>query len=900
MVGRILYLKNNHIPPMKTDLKSEYLSLGSYDGLSVSNNVFADNKNDLLKIWLQSVKDTYEMKGGYSSQAMYLFSDCDKDLDNHFWNNNDYSLLFLIAIQLNKRDDKLEAVSKEIEKQIKKFYYNNGIDAIFSSYLMLDGNDILLAIKCNNYKLGKIITSSLHTKNNGIVISEKIYYVSNSFTITGINKTADGSNIDGLPDYCHIQLIEKYPGAIKEIFDSPILQDVKDKKSYPIFGRDDEIFMFKPESWPLILSLYQNNGLFYNNEDYRKRLLSVSTRFLCSIDEKITFGEGEINYEFDDNDEEKNTICSQLRKKIEQLYQNNLDRIDEGRNNVLIYNSCACYKSIWQILNSIEKFEFKVFPDYIYISIYAPLTMLINKIAEKENANKDDESGIVYAENIKETYSFLGAINQISQNLIRAERQFQQIPELNANSYNIPIKLHAFYAAFVYNVKNFLNKNFGTGNFYEFTLYPGMNEQLNVKRVFYSSKDNKRLFLMKIPEKQVFDINHLMICLCHEVGHFVGSNLRQRERRYIAIKDAVARMICLHLYINEKVKKYITKDGLDYLLNFAQKQIALCIDRTKKEIEENSKHTCDTVLHSENLNPIIIQGINSYIMEAVKNNNEFDFIFVRYIEEKEVGKSKLSVEEIEQSKQEYDDSIRSYFFNIQSNINSENTEISVQNMVTQLFSFAKECFADLVSVLILDLNFKDYCQSIFKSLPEYEIKDIAYSDLVIRIALVATAMSMEVADSENGKTYENRWNMDDAIVWKNEETNENVKVFLEKVWECLCYGYRSYDNQNYNCSQNNSAFMRLKDIEAESVFSVFRDYELLCYLYRYLSECRLCFEKNVNCECEKERKKIKSVFKKLTKESTIVEKINCINSVNSEYDELVRKKVHETLNSTEK
>jgi len=898
MVGRILYLKNNHIPPMKTDLKSEYLSFGSYDGISVSDNVFETNKSDLLKIWLQSVKETFEMKGGYSSQAMYLFSDANQETDKAFWSNSIYSILFLITIQLNKRDDNLEKVSKKIEDQIKRFCENMDIPAITASYLMLDENDVLLAVKCNNYKLGKIITSSFHNKDNGIVISKNIYYVSYSFTITGIKETENGSKLDGLPDYCHIQLVERYPGAIKEILESSNLKDAMDKENYTIFGRDDEILRFKPKSWSSILSLYQSGGLFCNNDDYRKRMLSVSTRFLCKVQEKIIFGDGKISYESDDKDKKKDTICNQLRKKIEYLYQNNIKKICNDQDNVLFYNSCACYKSIWQILNSIEKFETKIFPDYIYISIFAPLTMLIEKIAKKGDMNFEDKSRIVFTENIDEIYLFLAAINQMSQNLIRAERQFMQLPELNANCYNIPIKLHSFYAAFVDDVKNYLNRNFGTGKRYEFTLYPGMNEQLNVTRVFYSSQDSKRLFLMKIPEKQVFDLNHLMICLCHEVGHFVGSNLRQRERRYETIKRAISRMICLHIYTNDKLKKFITEDGLNYLLDHTYKYINKYIDMQRDNATQISKYACDTVLHSENLKPIIMQGVNFFIIDCIENPDEkFDFIFVRYIEKYSVNGPNPSIKKIEKEKKEYDDSICSYFFTIQSNINSGKAAITVHNMITQLFTLTKECFADLISILVLDLEFKDYCRSIFKSLFEYDIKEIVSSDLVIRIALVAVTMSVELEDQNDEICYKNRWNANDVMIWRDEETNENVKDFLGKVWEFLCYAYQSYRNEDGSYVQNDSAFIRLKDVEADSVLSVFRDYELLYYLYRYLCDCRLYFEKNINEKSELEQLEIKDRFKKLIGDGTILEKINCINSVNSKYDESIRKRVQKVLSN---
>ena len=76
--------------------------------------------------------------------------------------------------------------------------------------------------------------------------------------------------------------------------------------------------------------------------------------------------------------------------------------------------------------------------------MYAPLDMLISKILLwEENKELQDST---------EIYRFLTAINQMSQNLLRAEKQFMQVPELNPWYYHVPVKLNAFYAAFVYKV----------------------------------------------------------------------------------------------------------------------------------------------------------------------------------------------------------------------------------------------------------------------------------------------------------------------------------------------------------------------------------------------------------------------------------------------------------------
>lgn len=891
MVGRILYLKNNHIPPVETDIKSDFISFGSYDGISISKNVFSDGNDDLFKIWLQSVNDTLEMSGGYSSQAMYLFNDNDAKEDERFWEDSNFSFLFLIAVQLNKRDENLNRINEEIKKRIREYCKGLKICVNITSYLMLDENDILFAVKCNNYKLGKIITDSFHKKDNGIVILNKTFYVSYSFTIMGIKKESGRFWGCGIPDYCQIQFVEKYPGSVEEILKSKEREIIQEKELYPIFGRDDKLLRFKPKSWESILSLYKTGGVFYNDDNYRKKILSVSTRFLCKItdEEKIIFGNGNTSDETDNTKNEK-TVCSQLRDKIKKAYELNSNQLltdSYDYDNVILYNVNVCYKAIWQILNSIEKFEYKVFPDYIYVSVLAPLSMLVSKIIDNNSDLNKENIYNILLDKIEEIYVFLTAINQISQNLIRAERQFMQMPELNANCYNIPIKLHAFYAAFVDQVKFYLNNNFGTDNLYEFTLYPGINEQLNVMRIFYTTEDNKRLLLIKIPEKQIFDLNHMMICLCHEVGHFVGSKLRQRNRRYEALKKSIARLICLHLYCNENVRKYVTKNGINYLFQYMQNDIMKCIDRQKENIED----VHNNLLYMENLKPIMIYGINDYILENIVNNDViFDVVFEEFIKEKYSFDSDLTIEKLEEDKYNYNKAMRSFFYELQSNFSANKQQITIFNLIRHLFAIAKETFADLVSILVLELDFESYCRAIFKSLSKDTINEIVNSDVLIRIVLVMNTMTKVLKDISTLKIYKQKWDPNDIDKWKMHEKNVQIITFLDYIKKYRVYAYKAYN-------EDDNAYERLSDVKGTSAISVFRDYILLNYLTQYLCDCRLCFEKTKSEKSENERRKIKNDFDVLTDKREFSHKIMHINDVINEYDILTRKRVQNTLNS---
>jgi len=103
---------------------------------------------------------------------------------------------------------------------------------------------------------------------------------------------------------------------------------------------------------------------------------------------------------------------------------------------------------------------------------------------------------------------------------------------------------------------------------YEFMLYPGMNERVVVTQVFHSSMDRNRLLLVEIPERQTFDPKYLMIVLSHEIGHFVGSKLRMRERRYEVLKESLIRLVGLHTYLDYGMSKFFTIDGFSLVVPY--------------------------------------------------------------------------------------------------------------------------------------------------------------------------------------------------------------------------------------------------------------------------------------------------------------------------------------------
>lgn len=64
-----------------------------------------------------------------------------------------------------------------------------------------------------------------------------------------------------------------------------------------------------------------------------------------------------------------------------------------------------------------------------------------------------------------------------------------------------------------------------------------------VEELFEGKSLDKRLFLVNIPESQIYNLEQMMVMLCHEIGHFVGGQLRERSTRKTYLIKALARMM---------------------------------------------------------------------------------------------------------------------------------------------------------------------------------------------------------------------------------------------------------------------------------------------------------------------------------------------------------------------
>ena len=90
-------------------------------------------------------------------------------------------------------------------------------------------------------------------------------------------KGCNTDDIEGVPDKCLIDVVEKRPGSIEYLIKK--LPNSSKNKKYSVLGQYDNLIMLYPESWKEIIELYSPKGPLCNNDEYRKKYIKC----VCAI-----------------------------------------------------------------------------------------------------------------------------------------------------------------------------------------------------------------------------------------------------------------------------------------------------------------------------------------------------------------------------------------------------------------------------------------------------------------------------------------------------------------------------------------------------------------------------------------------------------------------------------------
>lgn len=852
-ICRAFVLYNDFLPPATAVHEGwQYMSFGYYDGLSVGNNLFESNNWSLENLWKYNAMQGEELDGSYSYRILWglrcetesLYSD-----DEQFWDSSqsqEYPFLFVSLIQIKKTVNLSLSHRKKVEDRLTK---KGQIKAI--TYLTLDNSDLILVLQCKRYEDGTAIINKMHYENGDTQRMTEAWNLNYSFTIASVNKTilkedALINTIEGNVSHAYIYAIQKRVGGISNIktaIEAHINQNTKNDigrkyidHSAAVLGCNDEVIVLKDIPWSTFLKLFQEEKgiLNHTNSLYKDMLNGVTTIVGKAQDDT---GKEMDMLEISQRKQSEFTFSESLWEKCKKVFQ--LD------SNVQLAN---IKRGLYQILNTLRKFEMSSFSDYLVQTVRRPLNMVIDMANPSEWISDE----YFYAS----FYEFMKGVNLYAQNEAHTDRQFTQTPDMNIRIYDSPVKLNAFYNAFIYYLKTYLNsfEQMEDRHEYEFLACPGVTGNMRVQELFKKISTEKRLFLVEMPEYQIYNSKEMMIMLAHEVSHFVGTNVRNRSFRFECMEEMIAKSIVR--YMRAQIKYYVKRnDGNDWRREWlfldttdyweqTEKNILQEIENFAKnytEYLENTKFPCmnteerdllkrmleDRKEHSELLSKCMIDASAGILEKKERWNYLFEKEYIYWIQKDS------TLAEDKRTK------LKEFILNVSGNFLSydlwNENALSAKSVVDVMLYYLKECFADLMAIMTLQLPMLDYLHVILQndegndSSDQYIIRGVD-----IRSALVTSCMCY------NDPSLGYRWD-DRELERISQCEDQKLRQYKDKILDFrLDYldlnSYKEYENASAN---------RAMDIMLDS--------GILEIMMKYLLRCKFEFVKGNQKNVDKQK-----------------------------------------------
>lgn len=872
-ICRPFILYTDFLPPSHTAHKNwQYMSWGYFDGISVEKNLFEDGKYDFNKLWEFSGKQKEQFDGSFSQQIVFGFRSEEDTamIDKKFWNERldteEYPFVFLCLLQ---SDQKGETLKDSWEKRLEletKLSVENQQKAI--TYLTLDHSDLLLVLRCKSYNKGAETIDSFHRRDSRQASRDNLaaqfsWSHRYSFTIAGVDKELmDQERIDcgsEVVDNAYIFGIERNPGSVNCIYQELKNSDIaayiaKEKQAIP--GFNDELIVLSQVPWKKFLNLYKTHSgiLNHTNSLYQSCLIGATT-ILGKIQPDIP-AEAEENKR-----RERSAFIKKLWEDCMALQIG--DKVDAEQNRSIKQALCS-------IINSMEKFEDSPFAEYIFISTFQPVRMLIDLLREGENEEKRKE---IY----NSFYEFLKGFSLYAQNSVRSDRQLIQTPDFNLRLYEIPARMNSFYNAFIYSMKCFLNnsskKEGSSEHFYEFLTCPGMNSNMQVEELFTMISTKQRLFLVDIPEHQAYDPQLMMIMLGHEVGHFVGSEMRSRDIRYKYILKGLARVFSRYLK-QELIEGYGKKNAREYMNEelywegHLEKKLFQYMDElygVKKEdrngllqMEESDVGWAETFLenyghHSRvmcKLLPDIMTRViceNKEVLFSYLYEQEFQCVLADAAAEEDLENRMKEAVSRKKDLQEMIGDLADSFVGYDAFGKERLNEDFAVNM---LVGFTKECVADLMGILSLRLSASEYLRSIMKNIQEQGRAGKIRDSHMLRVMLVTRSMIC-VSDRKEPEDY----------YWEDEELME-LQIGSNGIDELARFTKELVKRLNlYFGAETEESLIGETPADGKGPIAAFYDFKVLDYLAKYLLSCRRLFYENQKEQSLQKKKEQEKLFR---------------------------------------
>lgn len=859
-ICRPITFHNQYIPLSQSEEVENwaYVAFGAVDGIDVGDDLFQDKKAQdsfMELIWNDQKKFTKKMRTSSISHRIYALYTGNEEKERNFWEEKlQYPFFFFCRLQCCGKKEKLLKNKEQLENKL-----NIEEQLQTCIYLTYDNSDLLIVLKSMQYCTGAAIINKLHDRVDLSMQGATGCYLKSSFTVFAVSREIWKKRdfIKNIQSECisrvYLKLIERAQGNLNEItkkLNEVITKIQKPVHFKPVLGADDEILVLENIEIKDFLQLYlpgegilsRENPVLYENA------ANVTTVIITDVEnEKIIENIGFIQA---NKDEKKETDHGMqvYRQIINHMYKKLAD----------VDTECE-YKELYTILNVLPKFTGELFNDYLLFPLISPIDNLIHILVK----NKESESLVDCSEksqswtlNKMYFYNFIKSFSMYVQSTVITDRHATQMMDFNEKIYDIPVKVNAFYNAYLYNVKSILNVN--TENRYDLFVMPGMNSIVTVMELYPNhdlvDQEESRLVKAEIPEQSAYNIQNIMVILAHESAHYVGGEmLRDRETRYRMFCNS-----CAHIYT-----QYVW-DSL------GENDSAVFQKINRQQLEESELRVMDMLFGELNRREnksywekILMPEADSKIRDqrywVYSQKKMYAFMMTATVEQILIGIGPDIICEIfypilfklESDRQ---DQLVEEIWQITDRFTANRvdgtTRTTAKTMIDSLMQIYEETFADIISVLLLELGVKDYVSAIINNVSEQgmSVELLKSSDIMIRISLIlVTILNAE----EEFSNLEEQWEQELVSISKEEGEKEawyEVSEEALRLWVECCGSFASEE-----------AMRKEKKYEKNILYAL-RDEYILNNAFNYLKECVKNFKRYCRTE-ENNKEKVKRIEK---------------------------------------
>lgn len=270
--------------------------------------------------------------------------------------------------------------------------------------------------------------------------------------------------------------------------------------------------------------------------------------------------------------------------------------------------------------------------------------------------------------------------------------------------------------------------------------------------------------MVNIPESQIYNLEQMMVMLCHEIGHFVGGQVRERSTRKTYLIKALARMMSqyyrssiglqmecddfwqefeekLFQEIEKKYEEFYSSEIIEKIYTRNEQTTDKQHHEAAEKVAEYRRQRCD---HSI----VMKEALLSAAGRVIKGDENFLFrkaFYNSYMNKyQESGNSK---ENAEQERKRVTKNIVEASKNLLQ-VGLENTDsINIKNMIEALICLCREGLSDIIAIMTLELGMEQYMKIILKNAKEQgQLKELLNQQISlvgIRISLVTACMVSE-------------------------------------------------------------------------------------------------------------------------------------------------------------